>query len=378
MTHVWKRFSAMLLAAVMAAGLTACGDKPKDTKTGGESQSTSENGEKTFTASGETLNVGVQTNVISVPTVYAEEKGYFDELGLDVNLIVFPTGAPENEGLAAEQLDVASNGLASVYPMASGLCDWIGESDCGSSTVKVYARADSPILQHKGEIEGKPEMYGSVDTLRGVRVLGPTSTMEHWAAASYFDQFGLVAGVDYEYLNMDRAAAAQAIFAGQGDIFVATDVDYCKIMEENGMVAIADCQDATGTVYNNGFLARKDVIENRYDDVVLFLRGMYKAAEELKANPELRYEFALQYYTENGKPADEADVKLEAELRPFLTPEDFTDSNFELGSGTLQVGSFFASIGTIEEDQVQFIEEAINVGPLQDAFGITVKGAALS
>lgn len=378
MTHVWKRFSAMLLAAVMAASLTACGDQPKDSKTNGESQSTSENGEKIFTASGETLNVGVQTNVISVPTVYAEEKGYFDELGLDVNLIVFPTGAPENEGLAAEQLDVASNGLASVYPMASGLCDWIGESDCGSSTVKVYARADSPILKHKGEIEGKPDMYGSADTLRGVRVLGPTSTMEHWAAASYFNQFGLVAGVDYEYLNMDRAAAAQAIFAGQGDVFVATDVDYCKIMEENGMVEVADCQDATGTVYNNGFLARKDIIEDRYDDVVLFLRGMYKAAEELKANPELRYEFALQYYTENGKPSDEADVKLEAELRPFLTPDDFTDPNFKLGSGTLQVGSFFSSIGTIEEDQVQFIEEAINVGPLQDAFGITVKGAELS
>ena len=64
----------------------------------------------TFTASGETLNVGVQSNIISIPTVYAEEQGYFDELGLDVNLIMFPNGSPENEGLAAEQLDVASNG----------------------------------------------------------------------------------------------------------------------------------------------------------------------------------------------------------------------------------------------------------------------------
>lgn len=379
MTPVWKRFSAMFLAAVMATSLTACGDKGTDAKTdNGQAQSTNEGGERTFTASGETLNVGVQTNIISVPTVYAEEKGYFDELGLDVNLIVFPTGAPENEGLAAEQLDVASNGLASVYPMASGLCDWIGESDCGSSTVKIYAREGSPILEHKGEIEGKPEMYGSVDTLRGARVLGPTSTMEHWAAASYFNQFGLVSGVDYEYLNMDRAAAAQAIFAGEGDIFVATDVDYCKLMEENGMVEIANCEQATGTDYNNGFLARKDVIENRYDDVVLFLRGMYKAAEELEANPELRYEFSLKYYSENGKPADEDDVKLEAELRPFLTPDDFTAPDFELGSGALKVGSFFASIGTLEEDQTPLIEEAINVGPLQDAFGITVNAATLS
>ena len=75
MTPVWKRFSAMFLAAVMATSLTACGDKGTDAKTdNGQAQSTSEGGERTFTASGETLNVGVQTNIISVPTVYAEEK----------------------------------------------------------------------------------------------------------------------------------------------------------------------------------------------------------------------------------------------------------------------------------------------------------------
>ena len=44
-------------------------------------------------------------------------------------------------------------------------------------------------------------------------------------ANSYFAQFGLTAGSDYEYLNMDRAAAAQAILTGEGDVFVATDVD---------------------------------------------------------------------------------------------------------------------------------------------------------
>lgn len=377
MTQVWKRCSAMLLAAVMAASLTACGDKGTDAPAdNSQASSSSADGEKTFTASGETLNVGVQSNIISIPTVYAEEKGYFDELGLDVNLIIFPTGAPENEGLAAEQLDVASNGLASVYSMASGLCDWIGESDSGSVTVKIYVRPDSPVLAHKGEIEGKPDMYGSADSLRGLTVLGPTSTMEQWVAASYFSQFGLTAGVDYEYLNMDRAPAAQAILTGEGDMFVATDVDYCNMMEENGMVPIADCMEATGTEFYNGFLARKDILEERYDDVVLFLKGMYKAAEELQ-DPAVRNEFALQFYSENGKPSDADDVAYETEIRPFLTPEDFTASDYRLGSGTLQVGNFFASIGTIEEDQVQFIEEAINVGPMQDALGITVQAATL-
>lgn len=93
---------------------------------------------------------------------------------------MFPNGSPENEGLAAEQLDVASNGLASVYSTASGLCDWIAESDSGSITAKVYVRSGSPVLDHKGEISGKPDMYGSANTLKGLTVLGPTSTMEQW------------------------------------------------------------------------------------------------------------------------------------------------------------------------------------------------------
>lgn len=383
MKKEWKRFLAMLLAGAMLAGMTACGGKDDHAAADNDSANTSAadtgdaQGEKEFTASGETLNVGVQSNIISIPTVYAYEHGYYEELGLDVNLIMFPNGSPENEGLAAEQLDVASNGLASVYSMASGLCDWIGESDSGSITAEIYVRADSPVLDHKGEIDGKPDMYGSADTLKGLRVLGPTSTMEQWIAASYFNQFGLTAGVDYEYLNMDRAAAAQAIMTGEGDVFVATDVDYANMMKEAGFVKVASCLEATGTSFNNGFLARKDVLEERYDDVVLFLRAMYRAAEELEADHDLRNDVAYKFYSENGKPANEEDVKTETEIRPFIVPSDMTADDFYLGSGALQVGSFFASIGTIEEDQVAFIEEAINPAPLADALGIAVKGAVL-
>lgn len=371
-----KRLLAMLLAAAMVTSLAACGNNAEEAPEGGDAPA-SESGDGTFTASGQTLNVGVQSSIISIPTVYAEEQGYFDELGLDVNLIVFPTGAPENEGLAAEQLDVASNGLASVYSMASGLCDWIAESDCGSITAKIYVRPDSPVLEHKGEIDGKPDMYGSVDSLKGLTVLGPTSTLEQWVAASYFAQFGLTAGVEYEYLNMDKAAAAQAMLTGEGDVFVASDVDYCNMMEDAGMVAVATSMEATDTEFNNGFLARKDILEERYDDVVLFLRGVYKAADELQADPDLRNEFAIKFYSENGKPADEEDVAYETEIRPFFVASDMTEDSYYLGAGMLQVGNFFASIGTIEEDQVQFIEEAINVGPLQDALGITVQAATL-
>ena len=380
MKRISEKALAMLLVLVMALGLTACGgsknEQPAQDNT--PAATDSETGEKTFTPSGKTLNVGVQSNIISIPTYYAYEQGYYEELGLDVNIIMFPNGAPENEGLAAEQLDVASNGLASVYSMASGLCDWIGESDSGSIIAAVYMRPTCEATQISGQIDGKPDMKGSAETLKGLRVLGPTSTMEQWIAASYFSQFGLTAGADYEYLNMDRAAAAQAIIGGEGDVFVATDVDYARMMEENGFVKVADCMEATGTSFNNGFLARKDVLNERYDDVVLFLQAMYRAADELQADPELRNTVALKYYSDNGKPANADDVAKETEIRPFITSADLAADGYQLGAGTLQVGSFFASIGTIEKDQVALIEEAINPAPLQDALGITMAAAKLN
>lgn len=380
MKNSFKKILIVSLAAAMAVSLFGCGSSGSTTSSSAApaASASASSGEKTFTSSGKTLNVGVQSNVISVPVVYAYQKGYYSDLGLDVNLIVFPNGSPENEGLAAEQLDVASNGLASVYSMASGLCDWIGESDCGSATLQIYAKADSPIFQHQGEVSGKPDMYGSADTLKGLTVLGPTSTIEQWAAVAYFGQFGLEAGKDYQYLNMDRAAAAQAVLTGQGDIFVASDVDYSNMMEKGGFKAVANCQDATDTVFNNGYLARKDIVKDRYDDVVLFLQATYKAAEELQADTETRNSFTLKYYSDNGKTSTADDVAQETKLRAFILPQEMTADTYSLGSGMLQVGNFFASIGTIEQDQVKTVQEAINVAPLQDALGITVKAAALN
>lgn len=372
-----KKILAMSLAATMILALAACGDKQTPSTEAPAENNGAVSGEKTFTSSGKTLNVGVQSNVISVPVVYAYQQGYFSDLGLDVNLIVFPNGSPENEGLAAEQLDVASNGLASVYSMASGLCDWIGESDCGSATLQIYTKANSPVFEHKGEVSGKDNMYGSADTLKGLKVLGPTSTIEQWAAVAYFSQFGMEPGKDYEYLNMDRAAAAQAVLTGQGDFFVASDVDYANMMENGGFKSVSNCQDATDTVFNNGYLARKDILSERYDDVVLFLQATFKAAGELQADIPTRNEFTLKYYNDNGKTSTADDVAQESELRPFIQPEEMAGEGYYLGAGMLQVGNFFASIETIEADQVPTIESAINVGPLQDALGITVKPAAL-
>ena len=45
------------------------------------------------------------------------------------------------------------------------------------------------------------------------------------------------------------------------------------------------------------------------------------------------------------------------------------------GKEGLKSGKFFGSIGTIDEVQVEYVSAAVNVNPIHDALGITVKAA---
>ncbi|MCQ5129049.1 ABC transporter substrate-binding protein [Butyricicoccus faecihominis] len=365
--NMGKRLLSVMMASAMMMGvLSGCGDSA-DAPSGDTAGAGG--------ASSKPLVVGVQSSIISLPTVYAKEKGYFDDLGLDVELVIFPNGSPENEGLAAEQLDIASNGLASVFSMASGLCAWVGETDTIGDSTWLFARPDNAVFAHQGEIAEHPDMYGSADTLKGQQILGPTSTIQQHMAAAYMNQFGLTAGKDYEFLNMDNSAAAQAFLAGEGDMIGVSDFSFVEQMEKAGMKKVASYQDATGGEFLNGILARYDVLEERRADVVLFLKGMYKAAEELQSNPDVRKEFAYNFYNDNGKTTSEEALDQEIASRTYVTPSYMQADDYVLGYGMVGTGEFFASIGTIEESQVDNVKNAIDGSLIKDALDIEVKTA---
>lgn len=325
----------------------------------------------------DSLKVAVQYNALSIPTVYADEKGYFDEEGLNIDLFTYVNGAEENKAMESGEVEIASDGLASVYMLATGDFNWIGESDPGSATVVVYIKKGSPASKITGQVEDNPNVKGSADTLRGLTVAGPAGTMEEWVATSYFSQFGLAPGVDYEFIEMERPTAVDKALKGETDIFVATDVDYSRLMEKNGFIALAKGSEATKVHFNNGYLVSNNTVENRYDDLVAFIKAVYKAAEYLDNNPKDLEEFAYEYYASNGKPATMEDVREEIKVRKYLVPSDFTNPDYRLGSGVLDVGEFNSEIGALDAEQVGAIQKSLNPKVLEDAFDITVQTATL-
>lgn len=111
-----KRMFAALLAVSMMIGMTACGsdNSSAGNSASGSSTETAKSDNAGSDSSYDVLNVGTMALTCGIPVLYAEEQGYFKDAGLNVNIEIFATGAPINEAIAANQIDVAVSGFASV------------------------------------------------------------------------------------------------------------------------------------------------------------------------------------------------------------------------------------------------------------------------
>lgn len=304
------------------------------------------------------------------PVIYAVDQGYFEDLGLDVEYIVFENGSSLNEGLAAGQLDIGVSGLAVVYPVCNGTTVMFAESEV-CATGAVYARPDSDIVQAK-EIDG---LLGSAETLKGKTMLGATSTLTQQQAYAYMDQFGLEAGKDFEFLNMDYSTANQAFIAGEGDLISADGLNYTSQLEEAGMVKVADYAGATGSSFCSGIIARNDVYETRANDLILFMQTFYKASGELMNDRPKFEEGYLAYVLENGRNYTEETVKKELDARPLFTVDTISEPGYKLGESSIFVSKFFAGIGMIEEENLKNLDTQIVTDILNQAFGLNLTPA---
>ena len=96
-----KKILAIMLSLTMVMGLVACGSKDSaDTQTPADSSNTEEakepeessQEEETKTEEKkeyEVLNVGTMALTMGIPVLYAQEQGYFEDAGLNVNIEIF-------------------------------------------------------------------------------------------------------------------------------------------------------------------------------------------------------------------------------------------------------------------------------------------------
>lgn len=318
-------------------------------------------------AEGKKLVVGTMPLTVGVPVQYALEKGYYAQEGLDVEIIIFPTGAPINEAYAANQIDVAVSGLASVFSLALGFTHWIGEINT-TGGMGIYVRPDSIVLSEKGNVEGYPEIYGSAALCKGMTILGPLGTVSQFNAMKYMEKLGLTSE-DYEQVHMDYGPAYQAFISGEGDA-VGLNPPFTFQADAAGFVCAATFEDATGASLVDGIFTNDTIATTRHDDLVKFIRATYKACADLQ-DEAARYEISMRWFNENGKPYDENSLRSEMAVRDYIDADYMASAGYVYGLGMKQIAEFFVTEEKIEADNLKYVALSFDPSFIEEALGIT-------
>lgn len=369
---IGKSITAMGMAAAVAVSLVGCGSSKgtesaaKGSEAGAANTSAADKGGK---SEYDVLRVGLLPLSVGVSVQYAADQGWFEEEGLNVSLEYFATGAPVNEAVAAEEIDIACSGFASIYSLANAGCVWLADVNT-TGGMGLYARSDSDVVSAGKNLKDLPEVYGSGDTIKGKKVLEPLGTAVQYMTECYAEKFGL-APTDVEQVNMEYASAFQAFQTGEGDL-AAMNPPYSYQMMDLGYTEVCSFEDATGVNMCDGCFARGEVVEERPEEVKKFVKCLVRAMDALQ-DDDTRYEYTKQFYTNNGQDFTEEDLKREMEDRQYVGTEFMKQDGYKLGEAWVSITDFLVSAEKITADNAPNVEKSINPVFVSEAAGQEIK-----
>lgn len=374
----FARIMAMLLCLVMVASMFAgCGQadkQPDATATPPAADSEAPGGDVNY-LDNEPLRIGTMAHQMGVFIYYADKHGLFKDAGINVELAIFSGGAAVNEAFGAGELDGAISGLASVYALANNLVKMVGEVDTVGSDC-IVVRNDSDILSVKGQIDGKPDMYGSAETLKGKNFVCQLGQAQQFYILKYISQFGLTEE-DINFINMEDAAGAQAFLTGNGDV-IGTKMPYCYDMcvTDGGYTIAATVGDAIGIEIKDPILFTPEVIANRREEVKIFLKVIYGLVDQMAADYDLYTQAVNEMYQENGKEYNSEKSDYEFNQNRLLTTKVISASDYFMGDGMQAVADFYGTTGAIAAENVDNVYQNYDTSLLEEALGIQVQSFA--
>lgn len=376
-----KMAAAVLAVTTMIGALAGCGNSGSQQTTGAvqatEQQKNTAVSEENVTEAqegyrdNEPLRVGTMPHQMGVSLWYADKNKLFEAAGINVELVMFSGGAAINEAIGAGELDGAISGLATVYALANNLVTLVGEVDTAGAD-GIVVRNDSDILQHKGEIEGRPDMYGSAETLKGKSYVCQLGQAQQFYISKYISQFGLT-DEDISFINMEDASGYQAFQSGEGDV-IGTKMPYIYTMTEEGDYTIcASVEDATGIKVKDCVIFSPSIIEKRREEIKIFLQVIYGVIDGMEADKAFRKEVVEGFYKENGIEFVEEQLNYELDKNELLGSKALGSDAYMIGDGMQSVADFYGTVGTIDPSNVDNVYKNYDNTLISEALGIEVK-----
>lgn len=220
-----------------------------------------------------TLRLGMTTWVGYGPMFLARDKGFFKENGLDVELQIIEDAALYMAAVAAGKLDGNASTIDEIMKYRS-------EDFC----FKAVAALDD---SHGGDGVLVRDGVNSLKDLKGQQVGMNLGSVSQFWFNILLKREGLTEA-DLEITNMTADDAAAAFIAGQIPAAVTWEPHLSLVRTKKQGKVLIDSSETPGLIVDVVDLTC-DYIDKNPKDVEAFTKGLYKAVDFIKTNPDEAY-----------------------------------------------------------------------------------------
>lgn len=301
----------------------------------------------------------------------ADKQGYYKDFGIDADIVLYGSGAPMNEALAANQWQVGSMGTACVTAVCKYNARVIASSCNEGISQYFYIRQDSKILDTQGYNKDYPNAYGTPDTVKGTTIITTVGTSLHYDVEKYLTALGLTLE-DVNILNMDPGSAVAAFKAGQGDILVTCPPFSWVLDSDTSLIRAFTVKDVGGEV-PSVIVVSEDAYKNHRDEVVRFLAGFFKSTERAQNEKDTILGEFKTFLNDNGyEPTDNnlqdeylKEIFNAKEQSAYFMPE--SDGTSEIQKDLFDNARYLLSVGGITQEEYDFfINNAVDNSLIED------------
>jgi len=349
-----KRIFMTVIALTLALSLIGCSSSSSSTNKESSDQSTTETKDSGTEEELPVLRVAMMPYITSLPTEYIRENKLDEKYGFKMETTMYSSGATMNEALAADIWDVGAMGAAAVTGVANYDMTIIGEVLESQDGLGVFVNPDSEIAKVTGYNPSYPDMCGDPDTVKGITIVLPIGTAQHFTALKWLEKIGIKAE-DVNIVNMDTAQAYQAVKSGQADA-VALNVPTFFDAINDGMVQAGNLADM-GTKYVDMVAANKKSLDEKSDIIQNYMNAIVEACAALNADHDMATELMLKFLIEAGSQSTEDNVRSDLERVKFIETSDWESR--ELGSFAKELGEFYIGIGQLDASLMDKFETNI-------------------
>lgn len=234
------------------------------------------------------------------PYVFAEEKGWFDEEGLDVEFVDFTFWPDSTLALAAGEVDLAPQEVAGLLPMAgqvpnARLLVPVHVFDNGFA---LMARPDETetfdelMLKHGGDI-AKSEADAAAQMSGKTIVTTAHTDMEVgvYAAATYLGGLDYLNDITIIDMNPDEGLAA--FLAGEGDMYIGGIPHRLRALKEGYPEHITGMHLGPGATPLVGQAVTQEFMDENYDALLRVFRVWNRTSRYAAETPENHLEMAV-------------------------------------------------------------------------------------